>query len=97
MTPLRVKAAFLIARPMRCVPCLERFAVACLVSLDMLQLGHLTALQTDDCQEGCSSVLQHPCFIVHKGGLVLTWGVLLLKSLGQQTYVSSVPRKTWVS
>lgn len=70
MTPLRAKAAFLIARPMRCVPCLEQFAVACLVSLDMLQLGHLTALQTDDCQEGCSSVSQHPCFIVHKGGLV---------------------------
>lgn len=44
MTPFRVKTAFLTARPVLFVPRLEHFETACLVSLDMLQLGSCTTL-----------------------------------------------------
>lgn len=48
-TPLVEKAAFLIAQTMIFDLCLEQFMAACLMNLDVLQLGYIAALQTQDC------------------------------------------------
>lgn len=50
--------------------CLKQFMAVCLMNLDMLQLGYVTALQTQDCLKGCSAKWQRDCFIVHKHVLV---------------------------